>query len=766
MPIAKKRHTIYPLAILFLLIRTLFPPQAQARQIPAQDVVILIDSSESASPYLDSIVGILGRFVGGADYGDSFICYQFSNNPILIAQKKIRKPGDVGHLRSQLRQLRAAGESTNYSPALKKALKDIRDSYTERPANERILILITDGRRHKGNAGKEDIAFRQLLRSSSDLKVDTDYFFYCFYIGDWLEDDLRLYLNAVGAQTGLWPDNPKQLDKLSLADVYIVEKTIHLSEPSGTPPPGTFSISFHTRRPPESPGSMDVSLEAEFGEETLDRFFSINPARIFCQPEPWTETFGFEMRGFTRGSYSGSIVFRPSTPQTLLLSPRTVGLYFDVAEPLLIMVPEPLNFGPTGFRGEYTETKRISVLPSRADFPGSAGFVSAIAEIDLPEGLKLDVSPALKKKELVLNVTVSRHQTLNRQFRGEYKGKIKLIPKAGWALADNEIPFTVMVAGKEINYRAIGRYIGITLAVVLGVLFVLFISRRARTKIMDYFANKTSPVGKLILTRDPTKGLARNINIARLSEKKRHREISVGVGREVDVELPHRSMIDMRYSFWGLKAKNVVHTIVEAREGTDAVLVNDISRTGMVQLAHFDAVKIGAFEFRYETPKPLQQAVIYFLDGQVKQGWLLSWNTDSEGFHFLSRDDLPQRKEVFVRFYELKAAAFVRDFEGELTKRLLAQEMPRSGHLARIIFADGEELTGYVTDLKNLEEKFYLFPDALGDNVMFFLIEKTTVKDIVLIKDDDAGAERAKRQLAELLEQLKAAIGGGLLGGP
>ncbi len=96
----------------------------------------------------------------------------------------------------------------------------------------------------------------------------------------------------------------------------------------------------------------------------------------------------------------------------------------------------------------------------------------------------------------------------------------------------------------------------------------------------------------------------------------------------------------------------------------------------------------------------------------------------------------------------------MRDFEGEVTKGLLGLKMPRTGHLARIIFADQEELTGHIFNWSDPGEKFYLFPDEMGQNVLFLLIERHTLKEIKLLKENEDGARRAQKQFEEVLRRM------------
>ncbi len=720
-------------------------------------MVVLVDCSDSASPYLPSISRILSRFVDGARPGDSFACYQFSKNAVLIASGRITARDEMKQLKQQLLQLRPAGPYTSYFPALERGLADIKASAAVRPTAERLLLLITDGRRHPEDTRSETATLAELLKRHSDLKTGNNYSFYCFSVGGRIEKDLQSYLLAAGANLVNWPENKDLLEKITLVEARITDQASHIGRIPETLSHSFFYINFVTRRPSRELTMIEVSVDAEFTKGTLDRFFNVRPRRIECKQGPWAEKLALETRGFPMGDYSGVFLFQPSEPETLLLSPRRLPFDFSIAESLRVHAPS-LAFGPTGFGGPFEETRTISITPRGADFPTSLDAVSISRDIELPEGLELKVSPSLKTKEIVVAVTVSFSERLPKQAGGKYEGAIRLV-SAGWAFTQSEIPISVEVAGQGAGFRRVGLYVGIAAVCLAAVILLPLVSRRARAVFADFRMHKTLPVGKLIVTKDPTRGTVRNINLARLSEKKRANEVLVGTGEGVDVELPHRSMMDKTYMFSGLKTRDDVHTIVQAVRGTDEVLINDKSRTGQVQLMHFDSIKFGAFEFRFEAPKPLNQAVLYFLNSEVKQGWPLTWDTKTEGFHFLDRANLPSRKDSYVRFYELKAAAFVRDFDGELTKDALSLKVPRAGHLMKIIFADGEEITGHVFDWKNLGDKFYFFPDSMGDNVLFFLIERNTLKDIKLIQEDKEGAQRAQQKFAGILEKMKRGIG-------
>lgn len=755
MPIVRKRRIVYVALVILHILGASFAPKASALQSPPQDVVILVDCSESASPYLPPIIEIINRFVTGAQYGDSFACYQFSNNPFFFAGGRIEKQGDIAKLKSQIRQLRPVGKYTNYSSAIGRAMEDIESSHQNQPDNDKILIMITDGRRHQEDIQSEKKALHQLRLKYASLEAGKDYYFYCFYIGEQTETDMESYLRAAGAHFVRWPEDIKWLNRLTLTDIRIMQDSIFLGEVPNIPTQKSFFIDFHPRRSSEQISMLELGINAPFAKKTLDKFFDVDPRRFICQRKPWSEKFRMEIRGFTKGKYSGAFSFQPTDPRILLLSPRSIDFSFSVLEPLNVNIPTPLEFGPTDIRGEYKETRSFFILPSQTDFPDDPSAISVAADIELPEGVQLEISKDSRERQLVINIAVSRTESLSKNMLGEYQGTIRLDSKSGWTFLTSEIPVLVRVTRAGLDLQKVFFYMSIAGGCVLALVLLLLASSRARKTIRDYLYQKTTPAGKLIITRDPTRGLAKSINLERISEKQKAKDLIVGMGEEADVELPHRSMMDKLYRFSGTRAKDEVKTFAEAIEGTDEVIINNSSRTGKTQLVHMDTVKLGAFEFRFEMPTPLRQAVLYFLNGDVWEGWLTDWNTEAEGLRILRRDTLPDKQESFVRFYELKAVAFVRDFDGELSKRLLSLKVPRWGHRMRLIFADQEELTGYILDWKDPGDKFYFFPDKMGDNIMFFLIEKSTLKELAVLEEDSRGAERARRLLARLLDQMQ-----------
>ena len=758
MSLAKKVPIAFFILALTILAGANLPAQAQDQQLPPQDVVVLVDCSQSAEPYIKPIIGILSRFVGGSRPGDTFTCYQFSKKPVLVARKRLKQPGDIAQLRSQLQQIRVGEKVTNYATALERAMEEISRSSANRPESERVLILITDGRRYAGDPKSERKALEQLFARYSGIKAAKDFSFYCFFIGDWPEEDLQKYLTTVGVYSTTWPRDAGWLEKLNIADVRIMQPAVFLGHMPDLRTDETFSIAFFPRRSPTGTMLIELDTQTNFGETSLDKYFTVTPRHLICRKNPWNEEFSLEARGFDKGTYSGSFTFKPNQPEALLLYPRVVNFSFSISGSLLVDIPASLMFGPTGLKGEYGETRQISIAPGRAGLPGSANAVSVASDIELPEGVELELTKTMNADAMVVKVTVLRSQNLSAQAIGKYEGKIIINSQKGWRLSDNEIPIVVDVSETETASRNVLLYVLIA-GGCLGVTVAIFLFfKSARKGVLEYFSQSERPTGKLILIYDPTNGTATNINLDRLAENMDIKEVTVGVGPGTFVELSHVSMLEKIYSFTGYKDTDGIRTVVKAGQGRDEVIINDMSRTGEITLRHLDMIKLGAFEYRFEMSRPLRQVVLYYLNGEATQGWLRSWNIDAEGFHFIPRGG--DKKEMYVRYYELKTVAFVRDFDGELCERLLTIEAPRSGHRARLFLADQEELTGYILDWQDPGEKFYFFPDSMGDNVLFFLLENSTIRNLVLIKEDEKSARQAQRVLYNLLSEMKSEVAG------
>jgi tetratricopeptide (TPR) repeat protein len=97
------------------------------------------------------------------------------------------------------------------------------------------------------------------------------------------------------------------------------------------------------------------------------------------------------------------------------------------------------------------------------------------------------------------------------------------------------------------------------------------------------------------------------------------------------------------------------------------------------------------------------------------------------------KDSSPtESQQIFVRFSNLKAVFFVRDFEGKFDKKQLQAEWHPEGHEITVKFKDGEVIEGYaLTAYDENAERFHLIPKKPGNNVSV-LVERGSVAQLAL----------------------------------
>lgn len=130
---------------------------------------------------------------------------------------------------------------------------------------------------------------------------------------------------------------------------------------------------------------------------------------------------------------------------------------------------------------------------------------------------------------------------------------------------------------------------------------------------------------------------------------------------------------------------------------------------------------------------PKQRLVVRFVDGRVLKGTSYTIDTSARGFYIEPRDAPPDEpKQVFVRFSDLKAVFFVRDFDGKFDDKHLQTEWHPEGHEITVKFKDGEVVEGYaLTAYDESAPRFHLIPRKPGNNVSV-LIERASVTQLAV----------------------------------
>ncbi len=130
---------------------------------------------------------------------------------------------------------------------------------------------------------------------------------------------------------------------------------------------------------------------------------------------------------------------------------------------------------------------------------------------------------------------------------------------------------------------------------------------------------------------------------------------------------------------------------------------------------------------------PKQRLVVRYADGRILKGTSYTIDTESRGFYVDPKDSSTDGSQpVFVRFSDLKAVFFVRDFDGKYSDKEQHQEWFPEGHEMTVKFKDSEVIEGYA--LKTYDERaprFHLIPKEPGNNISV-LVERGSIAQLAL----------------------------------
>lgn len=113
------------------------------------------------------------------------------------------------------------------------------------------------------------------------------------------------------------------------------------------------------------------------------------------------------------------------------------------------------------------------------------------------------------------------------------------------------------------------------------------------------------------------------------------------------------------------------------------------------------------------------KVVIRFRDGRLLKGSVSDFTPNRDLFHFKPTLAAPREKPLEVRFAELKALFFVRDFAGNpqrAEKRDSDPSPPAAGRRIRVVFQDGEVLVGTTNGYQPERLGFFVVPADRGSN--------------------------------------------------
>jgi hypothetical protein len=124
------------------------------------------------------------------------------------------------------------------------------------------------------------------------------------------------------------------------------------------------------------------------------------------------------------------------------------------------------------------------------------------------------------------------------------------------------------------------------------------------------------------------------------------------------------------------------------------------------------------------------KVVIRFRDGRLLKGSVSDFAPNRDLFHFKPALSTPHEKPLEVRFSEIKALFFVRDFKGNpdrVANTASAAAIPVAGRKIRVVFQDGEIMLGTTNGYQPERPGFFVVPaDAGSNNERCFVISSAT----------------------------------------
>jgi hypothetical protein len=268
---------------------------------------------------------------------------------------------------------------------------------------------------------------------------------------------------------------------------------------------------------------------------------------------------------------------------------------------------------------------------------------------------------------------------------------------------------------------------------VIGILVVAVLSYAA----YYWFALRSHSAleGKLVLvhlkgrSKDKTRTVSVNLHSAGRSIGRD--TVVLGSAKEATITLPHKSVSAHHVEIY-VDFDEGNKRIYAEPVGKNFIIINMQKITEATPLSDKDLVEIGAYTFRFEHPQPYKQIVVRYLDGKIEKGTPATWDIDSEGFGLLPRDALPgSTEEIFISFCDLKAVYFVRDFDGQIGKKLVSPETQLHGVRMKLTFHDGEVIVGATAQAYNPHSpRFYFFPTDQTENTISMVVEREHLQDL------------------------------------
>jgi hypothetical protein len=138
-------------------------------------------------------------------------------------------------------------------------------------------------------------------------------------------------------------------------------------------------------------------------------------------------------------------------------------------------------------------------------------------------------------------------------------------------------------------------------------------------------------------------------------------------------------------------------------------------------------------------PDRLNKVVVACIDGRRLKGHAYNFSAAADHFQLFSEDESSRHAGVLVKFTDLKAIFFVKDFAGN-SRYQDRHDLPPHGHGRgiEVTFKDGETIAGTTESYNPQRIGFFLFPaDQGGNNIRIFVVNKS-VRQVKVLQSTPA----------------------------
>jgi len=132
----------------------------------------------------------------------------------------------------------------------------------------------------------------------------------------------------------------------------------------------------------------------------------------------------------------------------------------------------------------------------------------------------------------------------------------------------------------------------------------------------------------------------------------------------------------------------------------------------------------------------MNKIVVRFQDGRILKGISADFLPAKAIFHLALTDAAPGARPIEVRLAELKAVFFVREFGGDKSHvdlQIFDPSQPVVGRKIRVLFQDGESLTGFTQAYQPGRPGFFLVPADATSNIQRAFIVTAATREVTLL---------------------------------